>query len=75
MAELNITDPFLRNLLQPKIVGKGAGLHPLAVMLALMVGARFGIAGMMVAVPFAAVTRVFIREFHLDRLKTGNQGQ
>lgn len=62
-------------VLQPKIVGKGAGLHPLAVMLALMVGAQFGIAGMMVAVPFAAVIRVFIREFYLDRLKTGNQGQ
>jgi predicted PurR-regulated permease PerM len=51
-------------VLQPKIVGKGAGLHPLVVMLALIVGAQFGIGGMIVAVPAASIIRVLIREFY-----------
>jgi predicted PurR-regulated permease PerM len=61
-------------VLQPKIVGKGAGLHPVAVMLALTVGAQFGIAGMMIAVPCAAIIRVLIREFYLERVETTEQG-
>ncbi|MEE4355753.1 MAG: AI-2E family transporter [Desulfococcaceae bacterium] len=51
-------------VLQPKIVGKGAGLHPLAVMFALLFGAQFGIGGMIVAVPLAGIIRVLIREFY-----------
>lgn len=51
-------------VLQPKIVGKGAGLHPLAVMFALLFGAQFGIGGMIVAVPAASIIRVLIREFY-----------
>ncbi len=51
-------------VLQPKIVGKGAGLHPLVVILALIVGAQFGIGGMIVAVPAACIIRVLIREFY-----------
>ena len=51
-------------VLQPKIVGKGAGLHPLAVMFALVFGAQFGIGGMIVAVPLASVIRVLLREFY-----------
>lgn len=61
-------------VLQPKIVGKGAGLHPLAVMLALTLGAQFGIAGIMIAVPCAAIIRVFIREFYLERVEATEQG-
>ena len=51
-------------VLQPKIVGKGAGLHPLVVILALIVGAQFGLGGMIVAVPLASIIRVLIREFY-----------
>jgi predicted PurR-regulated permease PerM len=51
-------------ILQPKIVGKGAGLHPLVVLLALIAGAQFGIGGMIVAVPIASITQVLIREFY-----------
>ena len=51
-------------VLQPKIVGKGAGLHPLVVMLALIVGAQFGIGGMIVAVPVASIVRVLVREYY-----------
>ncbi|MBW1744071.1 MAG: AI-2E family transporter [Deltaproteobacteria bacterium] len=51
-------------VLQPKIVGKGAGLHPLVVMLALIAGAQFGIGAMIIAVPVACIARVLIREFY-----------
>jgi len=51
-------------VLQPRIVGKGAGLHPLVVMLALIFGSQFGIGGMIIAVPAASILRVLIREFY-----------
>lgn len=43
---------------QPFIVGKRASLHPLTVMLALLVGAQFGLGGMAIAVPSACFARV-----------------
>ena len=45
-------------ILQPIIVGKQASLHPLAVMLALVLGAQAGLVGMIVAVPVACVVQV-----------------
>ncbi|MDM8523570.1 AI-2E family transporter [Desulfococcaceae bacterium HSG8] len=51
-------------ILQPKIVGRGAGLHPLVVMFALILGAQFGIGGMIIAVPLASVIRVLVLEFY-----------
>ncbi len=51
-------------VLQPRIVGKGAGLHPLAVMLALLFGGQFGMGGMIAAVPVASMLRVAVREFY-----------
>ncbi len=56
-------------ILQPKIVGKEAGLHPLLVMFALIFGAQFGIGGMIVAVPLASVIRVLVREFYWIRIE------
>jgi predicted PurR-regulated permease PerM len=47
------------NFLTPKIVGDKVGLHPLWVFFALMAGgALFGVVGMLIAVPVAAVIRV-----------------
>jgi len=51
---------------QPKIVGKGAQLHPVAVMMALVLGAHFGVVGMIVAVPLACIARVIAKEFYWD---------
>lgn len=48
---------------QPFIVGKQAALHPLTVMLALVIGAQFGVIGMVLAVPVACVAQVFFVEF------------
>ncbi len=45
--------------LTPKIMGKSVGLHPVAIMLAILIGGMFfGIVGIILAVPTAAVLRV-----------------
>lgn len=49
------------NVLSPKIVGDSVGLHPLWVFFALIAGgALFGILGMLLAVPVAAVAGVLL---------------
>lgn len=49
------------NLLTPKLVGDSVGLHPLWVLFALMAGGSlFGILGMLLAVPVAAVIGVLV---------------
>ncbi len=49
-------------VLVPVLVGRRVGLHPLAVILALLVGgSHFGLAGFVLAVPVAACLRVLAR--------------
>lgn len=49
-------------LIAPQVLGKSLGLHPLAVILALLVGGQFcGVWGLVVAVPVLAVGRIIIR--------------
>lgn len=48
--------------LTPKIVGESVGIHPLAAMLALIVGGQlFGLVGLIIAIPGAAAVRVLVR--------------
>lgn len=57
------------NFLSPKIVGDSVGLHPLWIIFALMAGGSlFGIVGMLIAVPVAAVIGV-LSGFAIDRYK------
>ncbi len=57
------------NFLSPKIVGDSVGLHPLWVMFALLAGGSlFGIVGMLIAVPVAAVIGV-LGGFAIDKYK------
>lgn len=50
---------------QPKILGPSVELHPLWIMLALAVGEHWmGLAGMMLAVPVAAVLRVILEDLY-----------
>ncbi len=51
-------------IFQPYVVGRQSALHPLAVMLALVVGAEFGLGGMILAVPVAAAIKVLLVEFY-----------
>lgn len=48
-------------VLTPRIVGRSVGLHPALVIVALLIGADlFGFLGLLVAVPLAAVVKVFV---------------
>jgi predicted PurR-regulated permease PerM len=50
-------------VLTPRIVGQSVGLHPAAVIVALLIGGDlFGFFGLLIAVPLAAVVKVFAGE-------------
>lgn len=50
-------------VLTPRIVGQSVGLHPAVVIVALLIGGDlFGFLGLLVAVPGAAVVKVFVDE-------------
>jgi predicted PurR-regulated permease PerM len=50
------------NILQPRLVGKSVGLHPVWLMFALFAfGALFGFVGLLMAVPAAAAIAVLVR--------------
>jgi predicted PurR-regulated permease PerM len=50
-------------VLTPRIVGQSVGLHPAAVIVALLIGGDlFGFLGLLIAVPAAAVVKVFAEE-------------
>ena len=50
-------------MLTPRIVGQSVGLHPAVVIVALLIGGDlFGFLGLLIAVPGAAVVKVFVDE-------------
>ena len=52
-------------LLTPMLVGDRIGLHPVAVIFALMAGGQlFGFIGMLIALPLAAIIMVLLRHLH-----------
>lgn len=64
--------------LTPKLVGDRIGLHPMAVIFAVLAGGQlFGFLGMLLALPVAAVTNVLLRYAHerytQSRLYAGDQ--
>jgi predicted PurR-regulated permease PerM len=60
------------NLLTPKLVGDSVGLHPLWILFALMAGGSlFGILGMILAVPVAAVIGVLMSFAIVQYKKSG----
>lgn len=60
---------FESYFITPRIVGKKIGLKPVAVILAVLIGADlFGFLGILIAVPTAAVIKVFLKDA-LDRYK------
>jgi predicted PurR-regulated permease PerM len=49
------------NIIYPRVVGSSTGLHPLFVLISVTVGGYYGgILGMIIAVPIAAIIKVFI---------------
>lgn len=54
------------NIIAPKIIGDCVGLHPLVIIFALLAGGHvWGIGGMLLAVPLAAVLKILIRHIYL----------
>lgn len=58
------------NILVPLVFRKTLGLHPIVVILALLVGAKFGgILGMVLAVPFAAILTEVFADYSQGKVK------
>lgn len=54
------------NILSPRILGDSVGLHPLVIIFALLAGGRlWGFVGLLLAVPLAAILKVFIKQFYI----------
>jgi predicted PurR-regulated permease PerM len=59
-------------VISPKIVGDSVGLHPVFVMLSILVGgAYFGLWGMLIAVPTAAIIKMFLLRWMEERKSVG----
>lgn len=64
---LVIAQQIENNFITPQILGRQLGLHPLIIIFSLLLGAQFGgLAGMLFAVPVAAVIKVVL-EFFLEK--------
>ncbi|MFK7901780.1 MAG: AI-2E family transporter [Nitratireductor sp.] len=63
IAAIFVVGQFLEgNILQPKMVGKSIGLHPVWLMFALFAfGTLFGFTGLLIAVPASAAVAVLVR--------------
>ncbi|MEG6616072.1 AI-2E family transporter [Peptococcaceae bacterium 1198_IL3148] len=49
------------NILAPKVLGQSVGLHPLFIIMVLLAGAElYGVVGMLLAVPVAAILRILL---------------
>jgi predicted PurR-regulated permease PerM len=60
------TNVFEGKVLVPQLVGRATGLHPLAVLLALFIGAHLaGLIGALVAVPFVAAVWEIVRTLYV----------
>lgn len=75
-----VVQVFFGNFLEPKFQGQAMKLHPVTIMLALSFwGLLWGIAGMLLAVPVTAMTRIVFMQFDmlkpLGELMAGNISQ
>lgn len=69
VAVLFVAQQIESNFITPQVLGKQLGLHPLVIIFALLLGAQFsGLAGLIFAVPVAAVIKVVV-EFFSNHLR------
>ena len=58
-------------ILTPLLIGERIGLHPIAVIFAVMAGAQLlGLFGMIIALPVAAIILVLLKYYHKQYLKS-----
>jgi predicted PurR-regulated permease PerM len=63
-------------LLTPLLVGDRIGLHPVAVIFAILAGGQlFGFLGILLALPVAAVIMVLLRHLHASYINSPLYGQ
>lgn len=63
-------------VLTPLLVGDRIGLHPVAVIFAILAGGHlFGFTGILLALPVAAVVMVFVRHYHLRYIESEYYGK
>lgn len=56
------------NLLEPRVVGKSLGLHPITILLSLIFwGVLWGIQGMFLAMPITAIIKILLEKMELTR--------
>jgi predicted PurR-regulated permease PerM len=68
LAVFLVVQQLEAHLISPRIMGHSVGLHPVAVIFALLAGYElFGIVGMVAAVPAAGVIRVLLEHWLADR--------
>ncbi len=75
VVALFLSIQLLENLvLQPLILGKQVGLHPMAIIIALFVFADlFGFLGVLLAVPLASMTIILAQEYLMPILREGER--
>ena len=66
----------IKNILEPKLLGKGLDLHPITILISLMFwGLIWGVAGMFLAVPITAVLKIVLEKmpltYHLSEVLAG----
>jgi predicted PurR-regulated permease PerM len=58
------------NVITPRVMGRAVELHPLAVLLAVMIGSELlGVTGAILAIPVAASAAVILDELQAERLR------
>jgi predicted PurR-regulated permease PerM len=63
-------------VLTPLLVGDRIGLHPVAVIFAILAGGQlFGFTGILLALPFAAVIMVFMRHYYRQYIGSDYYGR
>lgn len=61
------------NMITPAVLGESVGLHPIAIVFVLLAGGSlFGLLGMLLAVPVAAVLRIIFGYFYANLVQQGS---
>ncbi len=62
-----VVQALANNIIGPLIMGRAVGLHPLAILVALMVGGLvFGLVGLVLAIPVVACLNIILEEWFMD---------
>ena len=60
-------------MIVPKVMEKTVGLNPLVVIIVMLTGAKLaGLVGLLLAVPFALILKVFLEDFFALREEKAN---